>query len=111
MPADRRCAAGLCHDVAYLLRQRQAVEAGVISGSDHFGDLLAGALGVHELRTRLVFAGEAQSAPAHHGRGYLTLLTLLLGMLRALALALGLVARPCPSPSVRSTAFGRVRRI
>jgi len=72
--------------------------------------LLAGALGVHELRYLLAFGGEARSALAHHGHGYLTLLTPLLGMLTALGLAVGLV-RAAAAPSVGSGALVRVRRL
>jgi len=72
--------------------------------------LLAGALGVHELRYLLAFGGEARSALADHGHGYLTLLTPSLGLLTALGLAVELV-RAAAAPSARSSAFVRVRRL
>jgi len=72
--------------------------------------LLAGALGVHELRYLLAFGGAAESALADHGHGYLTVLTPLLGTLAALGLAVGLV-RAAAAPSVRSATFVRVRRL
>ena len=72
--------------------------------------LLAGALGVHELRYPLAFGDEAGSALAHHGHGYVTLLPPLLGALIALGLAAALV-RAAAAPAVRSPALVRVRRL
>src|SRR5215216_41129 len=72
--------------------------------------LLAGALGVHELRYLLAFGGGAQSALAAHGHGYLALLAPSLSLLTALGLAVGLV-RAAAAPSARSSAFVRVCRL
>lgn len=72
--------------------------------------LLAGALGVHELRYLLTFGDEAEAALAHHGHGYLTLVTPLLGTLTALGLAAGLV-RAAAAPAVRSGPWVRIRRL
>src|SRR5215210_1139954 len=72
--------------------------------------LLAGALGVHELRYLLAFGGGAESALAHHGHGYLMLLMPVLAMASAFGLAVGLV-RAAAAPAVGSATLVRVRRI
>ena len=72
--------------------------------------LLAGVLGVHELRYLLAFGGDAGSALAYHGHGYLMLLTPLLATLSALGLATGLV-RAAAAPAARSATSVRVRRL
>ncbi len=72
--------------------------------------LLAGALGVHELRYLLAFGGGAESALAHHGHGYLMLLMPVLAMASAFGLAVGLV-HAAAAPAVGSATFVRVRRL
>jgi hypothetical protein len=72
--------------------------------------LLAGALGVHELRYLLAFGGGAESALAHDGHGYLMLLMPLLATLSALGLAAGLV-HAAAAPAVRSATLVRFGRL
>lgn len=72
--------------------------------------LLVGALAVHELRYLIAFGGDSGEALAHHGHGYLTFVTPLIGLLSALALG-QLLARVAAARSAASGAGVRVRRL
>lgn len=71
---------------------------------------MAGVLGVHELRYRIAFGGQADATLAHHGHGYLTALTPLLALLVAVALGQVLVRAAAARPTA-PTAGVRVRRL
>ena len=72
--------------------------------------LLAGALGVHELRYLLAFGGDAQSAMAHHGHGYLLLVLPVLAAGSAVGFAAGLVRAAVAPGGVPASAV-RMRRL
>lgn len=65
--------------------------------------LLVGVLAVHELRYVIAFGGDAGETLAHHGHGYLSFVTPLVGMLSAIGLGQVLVRaagrRPAVSPA------------
>src|SRR5829696_7570174 len=67
-----------------------------------FSLLLAGSLGVHELRYRLAFGADAGQQLAHEGHGYLSVVTFAAGPMLALVFALWLV-RVAGSPSGAAT--------
>ena len=70
--------------------------------------LLAGAIGVHELRYALAFGGEAAQTLADHGHGYLLLATPVIGLLSAWVLGHAL-ARAASTAACASSGGRRLR--
>lgn len=70
--------------------------------------LLAGALGVHELRYLIAFRGDVGQTLANHGHGYLAVTAPVIGMLSALALG-HLLVRAAAAPAGASRTRRRLR--